>query len=40
MELFGTDGVRGLAGDKLNAFMVMKIAIGLLEYILEKSKNN
>jgi Phosphoglucomutase/phosphomannomutase, alpha/beta/alpha domain I. len=27
MELFGTDGVRGLAGGKLNAMTVMRFAL-------------
>jgi len=40
MELFGTDGVRGLAGEKLNAFMVMKLAMSAGIYFRKNAKTN
>jgi phosphoglucosamine mutase len=40
MGLFGTDGVRGLAGEKLNAFMVMKLAMSAGIYFRKKAKTN
>ena len=40
MELFGTDGVRGLAGDKLNAFTVMRLAMAAGIYFRKKAKTN
>ncbi len=40
MELFGTDGVRGLAGEKLNAFTVMRLAMAAGIYFRKKAKTN
>ena len=40
MELFGTDGVRGLAGGKLNAFTVMKLAMSAGIHFRKKAKSN
>jgi len=40
MELFGTDGVRGLAGEKLNAFTVMKLAMAAGIHFRKKAKTN
>ncbi len=40
MELFGTDGVRGLAGEKLNAFTVMKLAMSAGIYFRKRAKTN
>jgi phosphoglucosamine mutase len=40
MELFGTDGVRGLAGDKLNALTVMRLAMAAGIYFRKKAKTN
>jgi len=40
MELFGTDGVRGLAGGKLNAMSVMRLAIAAGIYLKKRSKYN
>jgi len=40
MELFGTDGVRGLAGGKLNAINVMKLAIAAGIHLKKTSKYN
>ncbi len=40
MELFGTDGVRGLAGGKLNAMNVMKLAIAAGIHLKKTSKYN
>ncbi len=40
MELFGTDGVRGLAGGKLNAMNVMRLAIAAGIYLRKTSKYN
>jgi len=40
MELFGTDGVRGLAGGKLNAINVMKLAIAAGIHLRKTSKYN
>ena len=40
MELFGTDGVRGLAGDKLNAFTVMRLAMAAGIHFRRKAKTN
>ncbi len=35
MKLFGTDGVRGKAGDFLDAMTVLKLAMAAGGYILE-----
>jgi len=40
MELFGTDGVRGLAGRKLNAFTVMRLAMAAGIHFRKKAKTN
>jgi phosphoglucosamine mutase len=40
MELFGTDGVRGLAGDKLNAFTVMRLAMAAGIHFRKTAKTN
>ncbi len=40
MELFGTDGVRGLAGGKLNALNVMRLAIAAGIHLRKTSKYN
>jgi phosphoglucosamine mutase len=40
MELFGTDGVRGLAGDTLDAFTVMKLAMAAGVHFRKKAKTN
>jgi phosphoglucosamine mutase len=40
MELFGTDGVRGLAGEKLNAFTVMRLAMAAGVHFRKKAKTN
>jgi len=40
MELFGTDGVRGLAGDKLDAFTVMRLAMAAGVHFRKKAKTN
>ena len=40
MELFGTDGVRGLAGGKLNPINVMRLAIAAGIYLKKTSKYN
>ncbi len=40
MELFGTDGVRGLAGGKLNAFTVMRLAMAAGVHFRKKAKTN
>ncbi|NPA73734.1 MAG: phosphoglucosamine mutase [Epsilonproteobacteria bacterium] len=40
MELFGTDGVRGKAGDKLDAMTAMKLAMAAGIYFREESVNN
>ena len=40
MELFGTDGVRGLAGGKLNPITVMRLAIAAGIYLKKRSKYN
>jgi len=40
MELFGTDGVRGLAGGKLNAMNVMRLAIAAGIHLRKRSKYN
>ena len=40
MELFGTDGVRGLAGGKLNAMNVMRLAIAAGVHLKKTSKYN
>jgi len=40
MELFGTDGVRGLAGGKLNSFTVMRLAMAVGIHFRKKSKTN
>jgi len=40
MELFGTDGVRGLAGDKLDAFTVMRLAMAAGIHFRKKAKTN
>jgi phosphoglucosamine mutase len=40
MELFGTDGVRGLAGEKLNAFTVMRLAMSAGVYLRSRAKTN
>ena len=38
MELFGTDGVRGLAGGKLNAMNVMRLAVAAGVHLRKTSK--
>ena len=40
MELFGTDGVRGLAGGKLNAMNVMRLALAAGIHLKKNSKYN
>jgi len=40
MELFGTDGVRGLAGGKLDAFTVMRLAMAAGVHFRKKAKTN
>jgi len=40
MELFGTDGVRGLAGGKLNAMNVMRLALAAGIHLKKTSKYN
>jgi phosphoglucosamine mutase len=40
MELFGTDGVRGLAGEKLNAFTVMRLAMAAGVHFRNRAKTN
>ena len=40
MELFGTDGVRGLAGGKLNAIDVMRLALAMGIHLQKSSKYN
>jgi phosphoglucosamine mutase len=40
MELFGTDGVRGLAGGKLNAINVMRLALAAGIHLRKTSKYN
>ena len=40
MELFGTDGVRGLAGGKLNALNVMRFALATGIHLQKTSKYN
>jgi len=40
MELFGTDGVRGLAGGKLNPINVMRLAIAAGIHLKKNSKYN
>lgn len=40
MKLFGTDGVRGEAGVKLNAFCALKLGIAAGIYYREHSKTN
>ncbi len=40
MELFGTDGVRGLAGAKLNSFVVMRLAMAAGIHFRKKTKTN
>jgi len=40
MELFGTDGVRGLAGGKLNAMNVMRLALAAGIHLKKHSKYN
>ncbi len=40
MELFGTDGVRGLAGGKLNAINVMRLAVAAGVHLRKTSKYN
>jgi len=40
MELFGTDGVRGLAGGKLNAMNVMRLALAAGIHLKKSSKYN
>lgn len=40
MELFGTDGVRGLAGGKLDAFTVMRLAMAAGIHFRKKAKTN
>jgi phosphoglucosamine mutase len=40
MELFGTDGVRGLAGAKLDAFTVMRLAMAAGVHFRKKAKTN
>ena len=40
MKLFGTDGVRGKAGKKLNAFMAMRLAMAAGIYFRKHSITN
>jgi phosphoglucosamine mutase len=40
MKLFGTDGVRGKAGDFLTPFMAMKLAMAMGTYFRKYSKTN
>ncbi|NCD13137.1 MAG: phosphoglucosamine mutase, partial [Epsilonproteobacteria bacterium] len=40
MKLFGTDGVRGKAGKKLNAFMAMRLAMAAGIYFRKNSITN
>jgi len=40
MKLFGTDGVRGLAGRKLDAFVAMKLAMAAGIYFRKYAKTN
>jgi len=40
MELFGTDGVRGLAGGKLDSFTVMRLAMAVGIHFRKKSRTN
>ncbi len=40
MKLFGTDGVRGLAGKKLDAFVAMKLAMAAGIYFRKHAKTN
>ena len=40
MELFGTDGVRGLAGVKLDAFTVMRLAMSAGIHFRKNVKTN
>ncbi len=40
MELFGTDGVRGLAGGKLDAFTVMRLAMAAGIHFRKNAKTN
>ncbi|NPA28655.1 MAG: phosphoglucosamine mutase [Epsilonproteobacteria bacterium] len=40
MKLFGTDGVRGLAGRKLDAFLAMKLAMAAGIYFRKSAKTN
>ena len=40
MKLFGTDGVRGKAGEKIDAFLVMKLAMAAGTYFRKYSKTN
>ncbi len=40
MKLFGTDGVRGLAGRKLDAFVAMKLAMAAGIYFRKHAKTN
>jgi len=40
MELFGTDGVRGVAGARLDAFTVMKLAMAAGVHFRKKAKTN
>jgi len=40
MELFGTDGIRGLAGGKLNALNVMRFALATGIHLQKNSKYN
>ena len=40
MSLFGTDGVRGKAGQKINAFDVMKLAMAAGIYFKRTAKTN
>jgi phosphoglucosamine mutase len=40
MRLFGTDGVRGKAGEKIDAFLAMKLAMAAGTYFRKTSKTN
>ncbi len=40
MELFGTDGVRGKAGERINAFMALKMGLAAGIYFRKNSKTN
>ena len=40
MKLFGTDGVRGLAGKKLDAMTAMRLAMAAGIYFRAHSKTN